>query len=170
MRKLKLAILLVLLVVLCSLTLFGRRRIQQDYANAHVYEPVIRGYAINAPMPVYPEEAVRAGAQGLVDIAVRFDAGKLTAIKVLDSPHPAITRAVRDAVKQWTFRALYDSPDRETARPVRVLGELRFHFIIRDGVGIVENPSREEQEIRSEAYQKVMREELARLHGADKKN
>lgn len=170
MRRLKLAILLILVLALCSLTLFGRRRVQQEYANAHVYEPVIRGEAINSPMPLYPEEAIRDGAQGLVDLAVRFDEGKLTAIKILESPHPAISQAVRDAVRQWAIRPTYDSPYRETRRPVRMLGELRFHFVIRDGVASVENPSRDEQEILSPAYKKVMRGELDRLRGADKHN
>jgi hypothetical protein len=170
MRKLKPAILLVLLVALCSLTLFGRRRVQQTYTDSYSYEPGIRNDAINAPMPVYPDEAVRAGAQGLVDIAVRFDEGKFTAIKVLDSPHPAITTAVKDAVKQWTIKPTYDSPYREIRRPIRRYGELRFHFVIREGVPSVENPSREEQEIRSPAYQKVMREERDKLRGADKNN
>ncbi len=40
--------------------------------------------------------------------------------------------------------------------------ELRFHFVIRDGVGSVENPTRDEQEIRSPAFRRVIEEETAR--------
>jgi TonB family protein len=127
MRKLKVAILITLALALCALTLSGRQREPPKYVDAYVHEPVIRGEATNAPMPVYPEEAISAGAQGLVDLAVLFDEkGHTIHIKILESPHPAITKAVKDAVNQWTQKTGVDS----IGRLYRTIGELRFHFII----------------------------------------
>jgi TonB family protein len=160
MRRLKVVVLAVLVLGLCSFTLLGKHQGPRRFENAHVYEPVIRGEARNSPMPVYPEEAINAGAQGLVDIAVVFDEdGKTKRIKILESPHPAISKAVEDAVNQWIVRVSY-SPE---GVPARLFGELRFHFVIKDGVASVENPSREEQEIRSRAFLKVLSEEHAKL-------
>jgi hypothetical protein len=61
MRKLKVVILLALVLVLCSFTLMGKHQRPQEFLDGHVYEPVIRVNAINAPMPIYPQEAVNAG-------------------------------------------------------------------------------------------------------------
>jgi Gram-negative bacterial TonB protein C-terminal len=117
MRKLKVAILVTLALALCALTLSGQQRELPKFVDAYVYEPVIRGEAINAPMPVYPEEAISAGAQGLVDLAVLFDEkGKTKIIKILESPHPAITKAVKDGVNQWTQRTSVDSVGLPIAR------------------------------------------------------
>ena len=153
MRSLKVVTLILLVVALCSFTLMGKHQGQKKSVDTYVYEPIIRAHTINAPMPAYPEEARNAGIQGLVDLAVGFDEkGKLARIKRLESPHPAITKAVEDAVKQWTVKVYFNSE----GLPVRTIGELRFHFVIRDGVASVENPSPEEQETRTKAFQKVM--------------
>jgi TonB family protein len=110
-------------------------------------------------MPVYPEAAINKAAQGLVDLAVVFDEnGNAKRIKILESPHPAISKAVEDAVKQWQVKVPFNSE----GLPLRTFGELRFHFVIKEGVASVENPSREEQEIRSKAFQRVMNEESAK--------
>jgi TonB family protein len=137
----------------------GKHQGQKKFTNAHVYEPVIRGEATNAPMPIYPEDAIKAGLQGLVDVAVVFDEnGKTKRIKILESPGPSLSKAVEDAVNQWTEKGgLFIE-----GLPVRTIGELRFRFVIRGGIASVENPSREEQEIRSRAFMKVINEERAK--------
>lgn len=161
MRKLKVAILVVLVLALCSFTLLGKHQSQKkfgvDYGQAYGAEVSIRHDAITAPMPVYPEEAIKDGAQGLVDLAVLFDEeGNFKHMKILDSPHPAISKAVGDALKQWTVKVFYSSPYRETRLPLRMMGELRFHFVISDGVASVENPTLEEQQVESAEYRKIL--------------
>jgi TonB family protein len=152
MRRLKVVILIVLVICLSSFTLLGKRQAQKRYVDTYVYEPIIRAHTINAPMPTYPEEASSRNIQGLVDLAVGFDEnGKLARIKVLASPDPSITKAVDEALKQWTVKVYFNSE----GLPVRTIGELRFHFVIRDGVASVENPTPEEQETRSRAFQKT---------------
>jgi hypothetical protein len=157
MRKLKVLTLLVLVLVLCSFTLLGKHQTPKKFVYGHVYEPLIRGEATNAPMPIYPEAAINAGLQGLVDAAVVFDEnGKTMRIKILESPGRSLSKAVEEAVNQWTERGGLFTLEHI---PVRTIGELRFHFVIRDGVGTVENPSREEEEIRSKRFMKMMDEE-----------
>lgn len=160
MRRLKVVILIVLVICLCSFTLLGKRQATKKYVYSHVYEPAIRGEATNAPMPIYPDEAVSAGLQGLVDVAVVFDEnGQFMRLKILESPGKLLSRAVEDAVTQWTQRGGLFTVERT---PVRTIGELRFHFVIRDGVGSVENPTRDEQEILSKGFRRVIDGENAR--------
>ncbi|MDX6384120.1 MAG: Gram-negative bacterial TonB protein C-terminal [Blastocatellia bacterium] len=162
MKLLKVVILSVLVLTLCAVTLLGKRqdkkRLFVDYNEGYVNEITVRNNTINAPLPVYPEEAIRDGAQGLVDVAVLFDEnGNFQQLKRLESPHPALLKAVNDALKQWTVRVGYDSPSPATRLPVRMFGELRFHFVIRDGVGTVKNSTLEEQRTESAKYLKIIR-------------
>lgn len=98
-----------------------------------------RGFRLNAThkvMPEYPEEALKAGAQGVVVLSLYHDsAGNASKIKVAESPHPALTCAAITAVKQWKWR-LFRSEDID--RPI--LGKLTFKFVIEDGVGRVADP------------------------------
>jgi TonB family protein len=158
MRRLKVVVLIALILTLSSLTLLGKHRGQKNFVDWMGYETAVRVQASTVVMPTYPEEARAVGAQGLVDSAVVFDEyGNLKRIKILESPHPAISKAVENAVKQWKVKVIVTSEG-----PLRLFGELRFHFVIKNGVASVENPSREEWEIRSKAFQKVMRQEAAR--------
>ncbi|PYS23711.1 MAG: hypothetical protein DMF72_08595 [Acidobacteria bacterium] len=160
MRKLKFGILMILVFALCSFTLLGKhqdkKKLFVDYTEGYVTELTLRHQAITTVMPLYPEEAIKAEAQGLVDVAVLFDEnGDFRRMKVLESPHPAISKAVEKALKQWTVRVGYDSPYRETRLPVRTFGELRFHFVIKDEVATVEIATLEEQQTNSRKYMKI---------------
>jgi TonB family protein len=110
--------------------------------------------------PCYPEDALRAGAQGRVTSVVRFDeGGNLVLIKILESPHLSISRAVIDAVRQWRIKRLFHAG----GEPTRIISELRFHYLIKDGKGRVENSSVEEQTSFSEKFTKVMNEETRKF-------
>lgn len=154
MKKFKSTVVGALVLAVCSSTLLGKhqeptpeKKIFVDYQLSFYRESELRREAINTVMPSYPGEAIAAGALGLVDVAVMFDEnGNCDCIhlQALESPHPAITEAVREALKQWKIGILYDSPYRESARPVRPLAEVRFHFLIHEGVPTVEPATREE--------------------------
>jgi len=97
-------------------------------------------------LPTYPDEAVQANVQGLAMVTVLFDEnGDFMNMKVLESPHPAISKAVRDALKQWKIKIYFDSPYPESRLSIRVCSQVQFHFVIRDGVPLVEPATREEQ-------------------------
>lgn len=103
-------------------------------------------------LPEFPEEARTAGAQGLVIAAVHFDEdGNFSKARVLKSPHPQISLAVTKALTSWKVTPyLVDSVLR-----ARIQGELRFYYVIEDGVGFVRAPSIDEQKKRSREYRKI---------------
>jgi hypothetical protein len=93
MRKIKLALLLILSVTLGSLTLFGNRRQQLPPIMAFpLYERIIRHDADSAPLPIYPEDAAGRGISGLVDSAVVFQPGNPIHIKILESPDCSLSK------------------------------------------------------------------------------
>jgi hypothetical protein len=154
MSKRNVAVLVALTLVICSSSLRGKnqdpkpkRTFGVDYQLGMFREAELRHAAITTVMPTYPDEAVAAGAQGLIDVAVMFDEnGDCDCIhmQAVESPHPAITEAVREALKQWKVKIGYDYPNQQFAHPVRPFAEVRFHFVIREGVPTVEPATREE--------------------------
>lgn len=168
MRKLKVAGLMALIVTLCAFSLFGRhqddkdkdkkpkKKIFVDYQLGLLTEAELRHDALTTAMPEFPEEAATAGVQGVVHVAVLYDEnGEYMRMKVLESPHPALSKAVANALKQWKIKIGYDSPYRETRLPVRDFAEVRFHFVIRDGIPSVEPATLEEQRKASLEFIKI---------------
>lgn len=92
--------------------------------------------ALRKVMPEFPDEALKVGAQGTVVLSLYQDGeGKAAKIKVVESPHPALTEAAIKAVKQWKWRRFKSGG---IWRPI--LSKLSFNFIIESGVGRVEDP------------------------------
>jgi len=160
MRVLKLAILVVLILVISSFSLLGKhqnpkpkKKIFVDYQMGLFTEAELRRDALVTVMPEYPAAAIDAGAQGLAEVAVLFDEdGDYRGMRVLESPNPAISKAVADALKQWKIKIYSDSPYKETALPIRVFAQVRFHFVIRDGTATVEAASPIEQSLASRKF------------------
>lgn len=115
-------------------------------------EDLLRKRITESIVPAFPEEARAAGAQGLVIAAVHFDEdGNLSKIRVLKSPHPEISSAVTKALKSWKVKPyLVDSVLR-----ARIQSELRFYYVIEDGVGVVHEPSIAEQRKPSREFMKI---------------
>ncbi|HZH30077.1 MAG TPA: energy transducer TonB [Pyrinomonadaceae bacterium] len=112
----------------------------------------IRLNAIDAPQPAYPEEAKKAGAHGLVIAAVHFDVrGDCVGVEVLASPHPAITESVTSAIRRWRLKPLVMN----WGAPARVQGELRWRYVIDDGVYRVELLPKAEQKRHSQQYKRM---------------
>jgi hypothetical protein len=88
-------------------------------------------------------------------------------MEILESPHPAISKAVSDALKQWKINIFHDSPDRERRLPIRPLGEVRFHFSIRNGVPTVEPATDEEQRRGSRQFTNYVNR-MSRCLGSDR--
>src|SRR5262249_5936475 len=117
----------------------GRQQNTEDRNVATILESDMRREITEGPMPSYPDEALKAGAQGTAMVAVLFDEdGKLWKAAVLESPHPAIAEGVMDALKRWkTYPRGTDLHAR-----VRVASWLSFDFKIKDGMGYVGYTSR----------------------------
>jgi TonB family protein len=115
-------------------------------------EDKLRKRVTASVLPEFPEKARAAGAQGLVIAAVHFDEdGNLSEIRVLKSPHAEISSAVTKALTSWKVRP-YSADSAERAR---IQGELRFYYVIKDGVGLVREPSIDEQKKHSREYKKI---------------
>ena len=54
--------------------------------------------------PVYPEEAKKAGVEGLVFLEATIDTeGNVSKVKMLKGEHESLNRAAVDAIKQWKY-------------------------------------------------------------------
>ena len=69
-----------------------------------------RGEDVQAPKlikkvnPIYPEEARKAGVEGVVVLEATIDIhGKVTKLKVLEGVNDLLNKAAIDAVKQWKY-------------------------------------------------------------------
>jgi periplasmic protein TonB len=101
-----------------------------DAAGADL--PVEAGGGIRRPqvieasrvLPVYPEEAQRAGLEGLVVLKVEIDEqGRVGRIEVLRSLGHGFDEAAVTAVRQWRFR-----PATRYGKPIKVFHVIPFDF------------------------------------------
>ena len=107
------------------------------YPEKHQREVVIKRV-----MPEYPDEALRNGAQGIVVIAVVFDAeGQLSKAEVLEAPHPSIKKATLDALRFWRTGRYGDE-----SGPQPMAGWLSFSFEIENGQGRVDYAKRTDED------------------------
>jgi periplasmic protein TonB len=86
-------------------------------------EGVLRGNAINRPVPDYPPLARQANVSGDVIIEILVDEqGEVSNARVLQG-HPLLRAAALQAAQQWKFR-----PTLLNNQPVKVQGVLTFRF------------------------------------------
>lgn len=101
-----------------------------------------RAMVINGPKPVYPGALAARRVSGVAVASILVDAdGKMQTVVVLDAPDPLIADAVRTALQRWTFRPQLAGPSPEQVRPTAVTSKLTFYFHVRNGAGLVLNPS-----------------------------
>ena len=101
-------------------------------------ETATRMDAVTRIMPIYPEEALRQGIQGTVEVLIdRDNVGRVARAKINPQIHPLLRRAAAEAVRGWRFRPEVVNPD--NPRPVIcTFSFLTFNFIIEEGQGRVE--------------------------------
>ena len=76
--------------------------------------------------PVYPPLAAKIRAQGDVVLQCVTDIyGNVVSVKVLSSPHPLLTKAAVDAVRQWKFEPMIING---IPRPVRFVLRVKFRL------------------------------------------
>lgn len=73
----------------------------------------------NNPQPIYPKRLSRAGVGGEVRVSfiVKAD-GSVSAIDIVQSDHPDLAEAVKDAITQWRFRPWTVEDGRPAEQPV----------------------------------------------------
>jgi hypothetical protein len=98
-------------------------------------ESYVRDHAITSAMPIYPADAIKRHATGVMQAKISInDRGQVEQIKFNPNSHPLLRQAVADAVAQWAFDL---QPG--VVIPGRIfLSRLKFKFSINDGVPLVE--------------------------------
>ena len=100
-----------------------------------------RMFVTHTVAPEYPVEAQQAGIQGQVKLYVVFDrVGRFRKAWVSESPHPLLSEAVLEAIKEWRIK----KSNARGGSGLR-LGELRFVFTLKDGRAEVTDAPEEEQ-------------------------
>jgi len=98
-------------------------------------ESYVRDHAITTAMPIYPADAIKRHATGVMQAKISInDRGQVEQIKFNPNSHPLLRQAVADAVAQWTF----DLQPGVVIPGRTFLGRLKFKFSINDGVPLVE--------------------------------
>jgi TonB family protein len=86
-------------------------------------------------LPTYPEEALKKGATGVIEVRVGFnEQGEVEKVKVPPDINPLFRKAVVVAAKRWKF---HPSPTL-AGTGVITTSRLTFRFFIQDGEGRVE--------------------------------
>ncbi len=88
-------------------------------------------------MPLYPRESLKNRVKGVVVAELQHDGtGRVTELRILQSPDSWTGKAVSKAVISWLFL-----PIQYEGRPVSVRGKITFYFEIDSkGRGQVKNP------------------------------
>jgi len=108
---------------------------QDDSFYARLPESFIRESAIKTVMPAYPEQALRSGISGVVQLKIEIGSdGDVLRIKVNRKSDPLLKKAAADAARRWKFKPY---PDREGLGRSS-LSRLTFMFAIRNGEAVVE--------------------------------
>lgn len=87
---------------------------------------VTAGSIIKKVEPAYPEYAKSQHIQGMVRLAGLIGKdGTVSQLEVLHSPHPSLTGAAEEAVKQWRYK-----PYLLNGEPVTVSTQIRVTFTL----------------------------------------
>ena len=131
-------LLLTLFCVFTTIMAQAQRHCMCDGNMAYHSETATRRDALTRVMPVYPDDAVRQGIQGVVEVLIDLDNhGRVARAKINPEIHPLLRRAAGEAIRCWRFRPIQRNP--QFAPPVTcTFSFLTFKFVIEDGQGHVE--------------------------------
>jgi TonB family protein len=108
---------------------------QDDSIYAFLPESYIRESAVKTVMPEYPDQAVRNGISGVVQLKLQIGSdGDVLKIKVSRKSDALLKKAAAEAARKWKFRPFQDSQGSDRSS----LGRLTFLFAIRNGEAVVE--------------------------------
>ncbi|MGH9905655.1 MAG: energy transducer TonB [Pyrinomonadaceae bacterium] len=115
-------------LVLMPIAIVGQ--VQKDEWAGGQPEYLARKAAIKKVIPTYPEEALRLGISGRVEVKIAIsEEGRVLRIKVRPRTDRLLKAAIANAVKQWKFKP---RPDHDgLGRPI--LSRLTFNFVSAEG-------------------------------------
>lgn len=104
-----------------------------------VNEVTLRRSAIRKVLPIFPEDAIKANAQGVTVAQIRLDEkGELSFVEILQAPHESIAKATAEAVRKWAFYFDFS----KDGKPICLKGKLTFYFVVENGTPYVRDPKR----------------------------
>ena len=108
---------------------------QDDSIYAFLPESFIRESAVKTVMPDYPDQAVRSGISGVVQLKLQIGSdGDVLRIKGSPKSDALLKKAAAEAVRKWKFNPYSDPQGMGRSS----LGRLTFVFAIRNGEAVVE--------------------------------
>lgn len=111
----------------------------QPCTEGRISEVAFRGRAIRKVMPVFPEDAIKAKAQGVSVARIRLDEkGEISLVEILEAPDESIARATAEAARKWAF---YFAQSKDE-QPICLSGKLTFYFVLENGRSYVRDPKR----------------------------
>jgi TonB family protein len=120
----------VTLITLGLIPVVSSGQVQKDEWAGGWPEYLARKAAIQEAMPIYPEEALRRGVSGRVEVKITIgEEGEVLGIKVRPRTDPQLKEALANAVSRWKFKPR-DDQDR-VGRPI--LTRLSFNFVLAEG-------------------------------------
>jgi protein TonB len=74
-------------------------------AQIRITGGILAGRLLNKQAPIYPDDMKRQHVSGTVVLrAIISNAGKITSLEVIASPHPSLSASAVEAVKHWTYQ------------------------------------------------------------------
>lgn len=103
--------------------------------NASINEIGIRRHALSMVAPLFPDESVRLGHEGVAVAGIQFaPTGQMERVEILEAPDSFIAASMREALSKWTLRL-------EGPTPPRMSSKATYYFVISSGKGAVFAPA-----------------------------
>jgi protein TonB len=98
---------------------------QEESRQGREQDEVVKGELIEAPQPIYPEEAKEQKIEGIVTVSIVIDEeGKVISAKVA-SGHQLLHGASKDAAFKARFK-----PTTVNGKPAKVSGAMTYNFVL----------------------------------------
>lgn len=109
---------------------------------------IMRGFAVEAPLPTYPIAVARLGKEGtvVVEVAITAEGGGLGVIKsstILESTDPEMAKSVVETLKSWRFKRFREMGVSDYNVKTRIV----FYFRIVQGKSTVIDPADDENQL-----------------------
>ena len=112
-----------------------RNRILAFMGTEEIAEAELRSLATKTVMPTFTAAPNAKIVEGVVVVQLDIDEqGNITQLNIIETPDPAITAPLSDALRQWQFK-----PPHLNGQPITIRGKLTFYYVIKDGAAHLQN-------------------------------
>ena len=112
-----------------------RNRILAFMGTEEIAEAELRSLATKTVMPTFTAAPNAKIVEGVVVVQLDIDEqGNITQLNIIETPDPALTAPLSDALRQWQFK-----PPHLNGQPITIRGKLTFYYVIKDGAAHLQN-------------------------------